>query len=225
MGPGKKNIFRGELLASGRVHGQDICIVTKGRPAGEPRCWSRDASGVPVTTRPRPGRGFPAKSAAGSDQGCSCGEGAGARGWKLWRPSRGFFWKFVQAIFWLSLPLKKVQRYNKIRDSYQLICVKIKTCLKQNCNICMVCDWWPGIWHSDVDAQLECTVQPQQMIIPDPTQSHYKGEGEYMAKDIPRNHCTNTKYDQFCILYDTEILSHIPFLYTLKIIKTIVNLV
>lgn len=56
-----------------------------------------------------------------------------------------FFLKFVQAIFWRSLPLKKVQRYDKIRDSYQLICVKIKTCLKQNCNICMVCDCYHAV--------------------------------------------------------------------------------
>ena len=68
-------------------------------------------------------------------------------------------------------------------------------------------------------------VQLQQMNNPDPTQSHYKGEGEYMAIDIPRSHRTNTKYDQFRILYDTRNLEPYPFLYTLKIIKTIVDIV
>ena len=44
---------------------------TKGRPAGEHRCWSCDPPGFPTATKPR----FTA-AAAGSDQGCSRGEGA-----------------------------------------------------------------------------------------------------------------------------------------------------
>ena len=78
----------------------------EGRPAGEPRCWSRDASGLPVT-RPRPGRGFPAKSAAGATKAAAVEKVPVPGDERLWRPSRGFFWKLSSANLLAKLANKK----------------------------------------------------------------------------------------------------------------------
>jgi len=109
MGPGKKKHFQGRTVSFREGIRPRYIHVTKGRPAGEPRCWSRDASGVPVTTRPRPGRGFPAKSAAGSDQGCSCGEGAVLE--KVVAAKQSFVLEILFSDFWRSLPIN-----NKFKD-------------------------------------------------------------------------------------------------------------